>query len=92
MRCYGPIWRLNLKRSKRIMAQTPDEIAKEIVVAWLSHNPLAADINDTTKTGERIGKIYTAVLQAVGQGIESRPPPDPLSPPSVEGELGETAS
>jgi hypothetical protein len=74
------------------MAQTPDEIAKEIVVAWLSHNPLAADINDTTKTGERIGKIYTAALQAVGQGIESRPSPDPLSPPSVEGELGETAS
>jgi hypothetical protein len=47
------------------MAQSPEKIAKDIVVAWLSHNSVAADANDTTRTGERIGKVYQAVLAAV---------------------------
>lgn len=51
------------------MAQTSDEIAKDIVVAWLSHNSLSSvngpDGPDGEKTGERIGKIYKAVLQEV---------------------------
>jgi hypothetical protein len=75
------------------MAQTPDEIAKDLVVAWLSHHQFAHNARDTAKDiGKSIGEMYTAVLQAVGQGIESRSSPEPLSPPSVEGELGETAS
>jgi hypothetical protein len=74
------------------MAQTPDEITKDIVVALLSRTEVRWSFAEATEAGEAIGKIYTAVLQAVGQGIESRPAPEPLSPPSVEGELGETAS
>ena len=74
------------------MAQIPDEIARDIMVAWLSGNAVSFSLADAEKTGEAIGKVYTAVLKAVREGIESRPPPEPLSPPSVEGELGETAS
>lgn len=75
------------------MAQSVDEIAKDIVVAWLSHHQLAHSARDTAKDiGKSVGEMYTAVLQAVQEGIESRSSPEPLSPPSVEGELGETAS
>jgi hypothetical protein len=48
-----------------------DEIARDIVVAWLSHNNLSADAQDTTKTGERIGLVYKAVLAAVREGQQS---------------------
>ena len=35
-----------------------EEIARDLVVAWLSRNDVSADVNDTTRTGERIGKVY----------------------------------
>lgn len=54
------------------MAQTPDEIARDIMVAWLSGNNVSFSLADAEKTGEAIGKVYTAVLQAVRKGIESR--------------------
>jgi hypothetical protein len=70
-----------------------DQIAKDIVVAWLAHNELPRNANNPpAKVGAEIAEIYKLVLQAVRQDIESRPAPEPLSPPSVEGELGETAS
>jgi hypothetical protein len=73
MRCYEPIWKPNLKRSKHIMAES-HQIAEEIVVAWLSRNDLSADAIDTTKTGERIAQIYEAVLQVVQKEFQSPPP------------------
>ncbi len=50
------------------MAQSPDEIAKDIVVAWLSHNQISHNFSDPEKAGEAIGIIYKAVLQAVREG------------------------
>jgi hypothetical protein len=48
------------------MAQSPDEIAKDLVIAWLSHNPLTYNRADRAQElGQLIGKMYTAVLQAV---------------------------
>ncbi len=47
------------------MAQSPEDIAKDIVVAWLSHTQVSYDINNPEKTGEAIGIIYKAVLAAV---------------------------
>jgi hypothetical protein len=47
------------------MAQSEQEIARDIVVAWLSHNDVRFDFENPGKTGESIGKIYTAVLEAV---------------------------
>jgi hypothetical protein len=55
------------------MAQTPDEIARDIMVAWLSGNAVSFSLADAEKTGEAIGKVYKAVLKAVREGIESRP-------------------
>jgi hypothetical protein len=54
------------------MAQSMEEIAKELVVAWLSHNDLRFDFENPAKAGEDIAKIYKAVLQAVREGSESR--------------------
>jgi uncharacterized membrane protein (DUF441 family) len=45
-----------------------DEIARDIVVAWLSHNSVPFDTNNPTKTGQTIGTIYKAVLAAVQGG------------------------
>jgi hypothetical protein len=57
------------------MAQSPDEIAKDIVVAWLSHHQLAHSTRDTAKDiGKMMGEMYTAVLQAVEEGVKNRPP------------------
>jgi len=44
------------------------------MVAWLSGNNVSFSLADAAKTGEAIGKVYTAVLKAVREGIESRPP------------------
>jgi hypothetical protein len=55
------------------MAQA-DELARDIVVAWLSHNNVSFSLNDPEKIGEALGKIYTAVLQAVQGGFERHPP------------------
>ena len=54
------------------MAQTSDEIARDIMVAWLSGNTVSFTLADAEKTGEAIGKVYTAVLQAVREGMKSR--------------------
>ncbi len=48
------------------MAQSPEEIAKEIVIAWLSHNALST--GNAERTGEQVGIIYKGVLQAVREG------------------------
>ena len=53
------------------MAQTPDEIARDIMVAWLSGNAVSFSLADAEKTGEAIGKVYTAVLKAVREGTQS---------------------
>ena len=50
------------------MAQSVDEIAKDMVVAWLSRSALPEGFTNSTEAGEAIGKLYTAVLQAVKQG------------------------
>jgi hypothetical protein len=42
-----------------------EEIARDIVVAWLSSNQISFSLADAEKTGEGIGKVYKAVLQAV---------------------------
>jgi hypothetical protein len=55
------------------MAQTADELARDILVAWLSGNAVSFSLADAEKTGAAIGKVYKAVLQAVREGIESRP-------------------
>jgi hypothetical protein len=47
------------------MAQTPDEIAKDIIVAWLSRTEVHWTFKNATEAGEAIGKVYTAVLEAV---------------------------
>jgi hypothetical protein len=47
------------------MAQTPDKIAKDIIVAWLSRSEVHWTFQNATEAGEAIGKVYTAVLQAV---------------------------
>jgi hypothetical protein len=60
----------NPQRSKRIMAQTSDEIAKDIIVAWLSRTEVRWSFDRATEAGEAIGKVYKAVLQAVIEGIE----------------------
>jgi len=56
------------QRSNRIMAQSNDEIARDIMVAWLSGNAVSFSLADAEKTGEAIGKVYKAVLQAVREG------------------------
>ena len=65
------------------MAQTPDEIARDIMVAWLSGNAVSFSLADAEKTGEAIGKVYTAVLQAVRAGMQH----GQSSPPEVEVEI-----
>ncbi len=45
------------------MAQTSEEIAKDLVIAWLSHNSLST--GSAEKTGEYIGTLYKGVLRAV---------------------------
>jgi hypothetical protein len=50
------------------MAQSDEKIARDLVVAWLSHNPVSFSLNNPEKTGEAIGAVYTAVLQAVRGG------------------------
>ena len=47
------------------MAQAPEEIARDLVVAWLSYNLVTHNANNPEQTGQAIGKIYQAVLQAV---------------------------
>jgi hypothetical protein len=52
------------------MAQTPEEIAKDMMVAWLSHNAFTYNSADkATDLGEKIGDMYTAVLRAVKEGM-----------------------
>jgi hypothetical protein len=51
------------------MAQTAEEIAKEIIVAWLSRSEVRWTFENATEAGEAIGKVYTAVLQAVQKGM-----------------------
>jgi hypothetical protein len=51
-----------------------DQIAKDIMVAWLSRNDVRFDFENPTKAGEDIAKIYKVVLQAVREGFESDQP------------------
>ena len=52
-----------------------DEIARDIVVAWLSRNDFPYRRNEgvvqADQTGELIGKVYKAVLAAVREGQQS---------------------
>jgi hypothetical protein len=50
------------------MAQSTEDIARDIVVAWLSHTPVQS--SDASKVGEYIATVYKAVVKAVQ---ESRP-------------------
>jgi hypothetical protein len=50
------------------MAQSNEKIARDMVVAWLSNNHISLSLNDAEKTGEAIGKVYRAVLEAVRKG------------------------
>jgi hypothetical protein len=50
------------------MAQSNEEIARDLVVAWLSHNAVSFNLNNPEKVGQSIGAIYTAVLHAVKEG------------------------
>jgi hypothetical protein len=55
------------------MAQSMDETAKDIVVAWLARNDLRLDANNPpSKVGAAIAEIYKIVLQAVQEGVQSR--------------------
>jgi hypothetical protein len=47
------------------MSMSVEEIAKDIVVAWLSNTQVSLNINDPEKTGESIGTLYTTVAKAV---------------------------
>jgi hypothetical protein len=50
------------------MAQTVQEIAKDIVVAWLSHNALGFHPDHPDRLGHAISRVYKTVLQAVQDG------------------------
>jgi hypothetical protein len=67
------IRRLSHRGAIVTMAQSHEKIARDIVIALLAKsndNVLGHLFNskDPTKTGEAIGKVYTAVLQAVKEG------------------------
>jgi hypothetical protein len=53
------------------MAQSPEKLAKDIVVAWLSNNNVSFSLNDPEKIGHDIGHVYTGVLEAVRKGTLS---------------------
>jgi hypothetical protein len=58
------------------MAQSPDEIAKDMMVAWLSRNTFPYNSTDTPKdVGGKVGEMYQAVLRAVREGMEGQPSP-----------------
>jgi hypothetical protein len=59
------------------MAQAPDEIARDIIVAWLSRSELPWGFANATEVGEAIGKAYKAILQAVREEMENRSPNSP---------------
>jgi hypothetical protein len=48
------------------MAQSPEAIAKELVIARLSNTGLST--GSAERTGEQVGIIYKGVLQAVREG------------------------
>jgi hypothetical protein len=70
------------QRSKRIMAQTSDEIAKDIMVAWLGHHPVPTSTN-AANVGQYITTVYKAVLQAVREGMPPQPDTQPMVPLGV---------
>jgi hypothetical protein len=49
-----------------------DQIAKDIVVAMLTRSEVRWSFDSATAAGEAIGKIYTAVLHAVEEGVKNR--------------------
>jgi len=52
------------------MAQAPGKIAKDIVVAWLSHTEVPCTFDKAAEAGKAIGEVYKAVLAAVqGAGV-----------------------
>ena len=52
------------------MSQFIEEIAKDLVAAWLSQNAMAFESPE--KTGEMITAIYTATVQAIKKEQEQR--------------------
>jgi hypothetical protein len=47
-----------------------EEIARDIIIAWLSHHNLPSGTPEDT--GAAIAKVYTDVVQAVHEGKEMR--------------------
>jgi len=52
------------------MSLSVEEIARDIVVAWLHHNRVSNNVEDAANSGAVVGKVYMAVLQAVQEGKE----------------------
>ena len=50
------------------MAASNQEMAKDIVVAWLNKRELTVDAG---KTGEWIGTVYKAVVRAIEESYRS---------------------
>jgi hypothetical protein len=44
---------------------SPDEIARDLVAAWLSHNPVPLDTANPTRTADTIITLYKAVAAAL---------------------------
>jgi len=62
------------------MAQSSEEIAKEITIAWLSTQTIGAGTQahrefsgtDADKAGEFVGEVYLAILKKVDTWTASR--------------------
>jgi hypothetical protein len=61
-------------RRRREMAKANNELATEIVVAWLGAGTVAGSLRsdaagqDYSQMGKKIGEVYTEVLKAVKAG------------------------
>jgi hypothetical protein len=69
------------------MASSAQEIARDLVVAWLSNTDNVKHLGkkaDAQQIGALIGELYTAVLKAVERATEAAyipPPADEMLPP-----------
>jgi hypothetical protein len=64
------------------MAQSHEKIARDIVVAWLSHTEVPCSFDKAAEAGKAIGEVYKAVLAAVqGAGVPGASVEPPDEPP-----------
>ncbi len=54
------------------MAQTVQEIAKDIVIAWLSQAQVSLNVNEPASTGQKIGEVYKAIVKAIEETLPGR--------------------